>query len=174
MGMIRHTGLFPKATEEEIERTKFLLKKYTSMRMLMNDFEEHSHELQQIAIDGEVARRIAPEDLHADKTANAVILLEKQRWVYEQYRFYTSQLQRAVELIRDEDIKKTVHYRYIKGHSFKQTMLYLRSIMSDSTIKRKLNEGIAITADVLKLFGFFDQDTEERLVGQAAYSTEGG
>ncbi len=54
MGMTRHTGLFPKATEE-VERKKI-----------------------SAAIDGEVARRIDP-----DKTANAVILLEKQRWVYE-------------------------------------------------------------------------------------------
>lgn len=29
--------------------------------------------------DGEAARRINQEDLHADKTANATILIEKQR-----------------------------------------------------------------------------------------------
>jgi len=46
------------------------------------------------------------EDLHADKTANATILIEKQRWVYKQYKFYTQQLQRAFGLIQDEDERK--------------------------------------------------------------------
>ncbi|WP_246021277.1 hypothetical protein [Paenibacillus lentus] len=87
--------LFPTANEQEIQRTKFLLGKYTSMISLMRDFEENEQDLKQVAIDGEVARRIDQEDLHADKTANAAILIEKQRWVYQQYKLYTQQLRRA-------------------------------------------------------------------------------
>ncbi|WP_254778058.1 hypothetical protein [Paenibacillus sp. cl141a] len=98
--------LFPKANKAEIQRTKFLLGKYKEMTMLMQDFEKFQQDLKQVAIDGEAARRIDQEDLHADKTANATILIEKQRWVYKQYKFYTQQLQRAFGLIQDEDERK--------------------------------------------------------------------
>ncbi|WP_227011456.1 hypothetical protein [Paenibacillus lutimineralis] len=70
-------GAFSEASEQEIQRTKFLLGKYKEMTMLMQDFEGYERELKQVAIDGEVARRIDQEDLHADKTANATIMIEK-------------------------------------------------------------------------------------------------
>lgn len=153
--------LFPKATEEEIQRTKFLLGKYTEMIALIKDFQEHEQELKQVAIDGEVARRIDQEDLHADKTANATILIEKQRWVYQQYKFYTQQLRRAWGLIQDDDAKRAVEYRYILGYSAKETVLFFRHSMSDSTIRRKLTDGTESIANTLKLIGFFEQDNEE-------------
>lgn len=95
--------LFPKANELESQRTKFLLGKYKSMKLLMDDNENNSKVMQMIGIDGEVARRIDSEELYADKTANAVILMDKQRWVYEQYQLYTSAIQRAVRLIQDKE-----------------------------------------------------------------------
>src|SRR5690606_13778302 len=97
MAMVQ-SELFPVANKKEIERTKFWLEKYTHMVKIMFDFEQNEKAMQQVAIDGEVARHIDQEDLHADKTANAVILLEKQRWVYKQYSYYTRQLQRAAAL----------------------------------------------------------------------------
>ncbi|MGI2294155.1 hypothetical protein [Paenibacillus sp. GXUN7292] len=159
--MVWQTELFPKASKTEIQRTKFLLSKYKSMKLLMADFEQNEDEMQQVAIDGEVARRIDEEDLHADKTANAVVLMEKQRWVYQQYRFYTRQLQRAAALIQDEEAGKAVQFRYLDGYSFKETVLFFRNSMSDSTIRRKLTEGTASIANTLKLFGFFEQDDAE-------------
>ncbi|GIP54282.1 MULTISPECIES: hypothetical protein [Paenibacillus] len=59
-----------------------LLGKYKEMMMLMQDFDEHEEELKQTAVVGGTARQIDQEDLYADKTANAAILIEKQRWVY--------------------------------------------------------------------------------------------
>lgn len=153
--------LFPTASEQEIQRTKFLLGKYKQMTMLMQDFERHEKELKQVAIDGEVARRIDQEDLHADKTANATILIEKQRWVYQQYKFYTQQLFRAWGLIQDPDEKRAVDFRYIQGYSRKETLLFFRHSMSDSTIKRKIDEGVESVANTLKLMGFFEQDDAE-------------
>jgi hypothetical protein len=142
MAMVWQTELFPTATDTEVRRTKFLLGKYKGMKLLMDDFEKYEEELLQVAVDGEVARRIDAEDLHADKTANAAILAEKQRWVYEQYRFYTRQIKRAVSLIQDEEASKAVRYRYLEGYSFTETVLFFRKSMSDSTIRRKLAEGI--------------------------------
>ncbi len=153
--------LFPTASEQEIQRTKFLLGKYTHMIALMKDFEKYEEELKQVAIDGEAARRIDQEDLHADKTANATILIEKQRWVYKQYQFYTKQLLRAWTLIQDPEAKQAVDYRYIQGHSFKETILFFRHGISESTIRRKLVEGIEVMANTLLLMGFFEQDHAE-------------
>ncbi|MEK4976262.1 hypothetical protein [Bacillus sp. FSL K6-6540] len=113
-------ALFPKANKAEIQRTKFLLGKYKEMTMLMQDFEKFEQDLKQVAIDGEAARRIDQEDLHADKTANATILIEKQRWVYQQYQFYTHQLRRAISLIQDDDERKAIDYRYMQGYSYKE------------------------------------------------------
>lgn len=156
--MVWQTELFPTASEGEIRRTKFLLGKYKSMRLLMADFEQHEEDLRQVAVDGEVARRIDAEDLYADKTANAAVLAEKQRWVYEQYKFYTSQLQRAVALIQDEEAVRAIRYRYMEGYSFKETVLFFKNSMSDSTVRRKLAEGTESIANTLKLLGFFERD----------------
>lgn len=153
--------LFPKASKQEIQRTKFLLGKYKHMMILIQDFEENEIELKQVAIDGEAARRIDQEDLHADKTANATILIEKQRWVYQQYQFYTHQLRRAWSLIQDPEEKRAIEYRYIKGYSPKETLLFFRHSMSDSTIRRKIIDGAESMAESLKLMGFFEQDDVE-------------
>ncbi|GGH17206.1 hypothetical protein [Paenibacillus segetis] len=162
MAMVWGQGeLFPTANKQEIQRTKFLLGKYTNMISLMRDFEQFEEDLRQVAIDGEVARRIDQDDLHADKTANATILIEKQRWVYQQYKFYTDQLRRAWALIQDVDEKRANEYRYIQGYSPKETLLFFRRSMSDSTIRRKIDDGIESMANSLKLMGFFEQDDAE-------------
>ncbi|WP_410770996.1 hypothetical protein [Fontibacillus sp. BL9] len=153
--------LFPKASKQEIQRTKFLLMKYKEMTILMQDFENYEEELKQTAVDGETARRIDQEDLHADKTANAAILIEKQRWVYQQYKFYTQQLRRAWGLILDFEEKRAIDYRYIQGYSRKETLLFFRHSMSDSTIRRKIDDGVVSIANTLKLIGFFEQDISE-------------
>lgn len=153
--------LFPTASKQEIQRTKFLLKKYKEMMMLMQDFEKYEEDLKQVAVDGEAARRIDQEDLHADKTANAAILIEKQRWVYQRYQFYTQQLRRAWALILDDDQKRAVDYRYIQGYSYKETLLFFRRSLSDSTIRRNIADGVESMANTLKLIGFFEQDDAE-------------
>lgn len=159
--MVWQADLFPVASKGEVRRTKFLLGKYKHMITLMEDFEKHEADLMQVAVDGEVARRIDQEDLHADKTANAAILAEKQRWVYQQYKFYTSHLQRAAALIQDVDARQAVDYRFLKGYRFKETLLFFRHSMSDSTIRRKLEEGAEAVANTLKLLGFFERDSAE-------------
>ncbi len=156
--MVWQSELFPKATKVEIQRTKFLLSKYRSMELLMADFEKHEEDMRQVAIDGEVARRIEQEDLHADKTANATILAEKQRWVYQQYSFYTRQLRRAAALIQEDEARKAIEFRYMKGYSFTETVLFFRQSMSDSTIRRRLADGTESIANTLKLIGFFERD----------------
>lgn len=60
--------IFARASKQGIQRTKFLLDKYTDMVSLMRDFERFEQDLNQTGIDGETARRIDQTDLNADKT----------------------------------------------------------------------------------------------------------
>jgi DNA-directed RNA polymerase specialized sigma24 family protein len=158
MAMVWQTELFPTATDAEVQRTKFLLDKTLQMKSLITEFERFEEEMRMVAVDGEVARRIDAEDLHADKTANAAILAEKQRWVNEQYKFYTRQLLRAVALIQNGEEREVVTLRYLKGYSFKEIVFHYMNRMSESTVRRNLKEGEKSVANSLKLFGFFEQD----------------
>lgn len=150
--------LFPTASETEIQRTKFLLCKFKSMSLLMSDYEGFTRDMQQVAIDGEVTRRIDQDELHADKVANAVILMEKQRWVYEQYRLRTNMMIRAHGLILVDDIKKAVRFRYFEGYSLKETCLFFGYDEKSSTIRGWIDAGIVTIANSLKLLGFFEMD----------------
>ncbi|SEP18478.1 hypothetical protein SAMN04487895_12738 [Paenibacillus sophorae] len=154
-------ALFPVASKAEIARTKALLQEYRKMRIVMDEYENHRKEMEQVAIDGEVARRIDQDELHADKTANAVLLAEKQRWVYGQYQLRATALTRAHSLILDDDVKKATKYRFFEGYSMKETCLFFGYDEKDSTIKRRVREGITVIANNMKLLGFFDKDGEK-------------
>jgi len=150
--------LFPSATEKDIKRTKFLLGKYVSMVSIMHDYELHAKDLAQAAVDGESARRIDGDEYYANKTANAVILTEKQRWVYEKYREVTAHVRRAHGLIIDFEERQVVEYRYLEGHSYTETVLaFEKQGMPEATVKRRLNDGIEAIAGSLKLWGALEE-----------------
>lgn len=152
--------LFALATKEEVQHTKFLLEKYNSMVSQMNDFERFEKEMSQVAVDGESARRIDSEEYDANKTANAVILMEKQRWVYQEYSFYTSMLLRAFGLITDEEVQRVIDLRFFQGLSRNRTIWALSGTgWSPSTIDRRQEEGITSIANTLRMYGFFDRET---------------
>lgn len=152
--------VFATATKEEIQKTKFLLSKYASMVSLMEDYEKYQAELAQVGIDGEVARRIEQDEYYSNKTVNALILMEKQKWVYEEYAVYTRMLRRAYELILDEEVKQVIGYRYMQGLSRNATIMYLRKHgWSDRTVDRRIESGIEMIANSLKVLGFFDRES---------------
>ncbi|TVX93031.1 hypothetical protein [Paenibacillus agilis] len=160
MAMVWGQGeLFAVANKEEIARTKFLLEKYIDMVSLIQDFEIYEKELQQVGIDGEVARRIDQEDLYADKSSNAVLLMEKQRWVYKEYVFYTMTLKRAIGIIRTPEARKAIEFRYIHGLSRGEAISKIKSDgYSDSTVDRRVEKGIEAIANTLKTWGFFERE----------------
>lgn len=153
--------LFAIANKVEVEQTEFYLGKYKSMTLFMTDFENYEREMKQVAIDGEVARRIDQEDLHADKTANAVILSEKQKWVYNQYRKFKTMIDRAHGQIIDEDAKEAIGIRFIQGYSRKETIMFMRRGVAHSTVDRRIDDGIVSIANTLKLSGFFEEISEK-------------
>ncbi|WP_018753644.1 hypothetical protein [Paenibacillus sanguinis] len=62
---------------------------------------------------------------------------------------------------RDPEAKQAVDYRYIQGYSYKETLLFFRRSLSDSTIRRKIGEGMESVAESLKIMGLFEQDDAE-------------
>jgi hypothetical protein len=49
----------------------------------------------------------------------------------------------------------------MQGYSYKETLLFFRHGLSDSTIRWKISEGTESMANNLKLMGFFEQDDAE-------------
>ncbi|URJ36584.1 hypothetical protein MF625_001002 [Paenibacillus polymyxa] len=158
MAMVWEQGeLFAEASKEEIKQTEFYLGKYKLMTLFMSDYENYQREMAQVAIDGEVARRIDQTDLHADKTANATILDEKQKWVYNQYRKFRFMINRAHSQIIDPEVKEAIDIRFIQGYSRKETILFMRRGTAHSTVDRRIAEGIKSIANTLKVMGFFEE-----------------
>lgn len=149
--------LFTEASEEEIAETEFYLERYKDMTIFIDDFKKFEEEMAQVAIDGESARRLSADELHADKTANAVILTEKQKWMYERYRVYTFMIMRAFNLIRDKEIKEVMNARYIQGYSRKETIMFTRRGTAASTVDRYIERGIKMIANSLHQMGFFEE-----------------
>ncbi|WP_227011455.1 hypothetical protein [Paenibacillus lutimineralis] len=64
-------------------------------------------------------------------------------------------------MIQDDDERKAVDYRYMQRYSYKETLLFYRHGLSDSTIRRKIADGTESMANTLKLMGFFKQNDAE-------------
>lgn len=153
--------LFAKASKAEIQTTEFYLSKFKMMQLFMSDFEKYEKEMAQVAIDGEAARRIDQDDLHADKTANAVILNEKQKWIYGRYKLFTIMILRAHNQIIDSEVKEAIDIRFIKGYSRKETIMFIRHGTAASTVDRRIADGIEAIANTLRLMGFFEEIQKE-------------
>jgi hypothetical protein len=115
--------LFPQATADEIKKTKSLLAGYRKMKANVVEFE-----------------RIGLENL-----------APKQRMTYNACARTVQEIERAVRLILDPEVRQIVEHRYIRGERRKVTVLRFSS-MHEATVDRKLNEGIESVANSLKLF----------------------
>jgi membrane carboxypeptidase/penicillin-binding protein len=148
--------LFSKASPEEQKLALLWLKKYRDLELIVRDYEEHAAEYSQTAVDGEMARRISSEEYYANKTANAVIIAEGQRKLYEEAHTIVTTLRRSVNLILDEEARKAVYCRYIEGFTYKETLLFLKRREKSSTLDRRLKTGIVTVANVLGDWGFYE------------------
>jgi hypothetical protein len=159
------TELFPEVDESELTKVLFLLNQYPLMRLRIQDYEEHEHDLELTAIEGEVARRISSDEYYANKTANTFILKQKRQWVYNEYKWMTAQIERSHRLIIDRDFqkaeeeRKAVRHRYLEGHAMKDVFSFFpRSGLSKRTIERRLHCGIIKIANNMKLNGILERE----------------
>ncbi|CAM3684843.1 hypothetical protein [Marinicrinis lubricantis] len=63
-------------------------------------------------------------------------------------------IEAACRVIIDEDSKKIIEMRYMDGMAYKIIVMRYESIMSESTVNRRLIEGIESVARTLKMLGY--------------------
>lgn len=74
----------------------------------------------------------------------------KQQDKLNKYEGLIQDIDRAIRLILDPDVKKMIELRYIQGERHKVVVLRF-GLMHPSTVDRKMYEGIASVANSLKL-----------------------
>lgn len=87
------------------------------------------------------------KELNACNSADSVKKLE-----IEIYKEMLRNVEKAVGLITDEEIRAITHYRFILGFP-RQGVLYKFSLITERTVDRKIAEGVETVADTLKLWG---------------------
>lgn len=113
---------FPEATMEEIQAVKSLLRRYPVMRHTVDSLSK-------------ISKRTL-----------------KQEAVLQAYLDKIVNIELAVNLIMDEEIKRIIKFRFIKGNPRKSAVIRFNMI-TDRTIDRKVNEGIISIANTLKILG---------------------
>jgi hypothetical protein len=116
--------LFPLATPEEIKVAKSLLSRYRRMAAAVEEFERHG------------VNDLAPKALAR----------------YNAYKLALRRTDQAIRLIADDDIRRMIEFRYIKGQSHAVTIGRF-NLWHPSTVDRKINRGIESVANTLSMWG---------------------
>lgn len=113
--------LFPRATEAHLEAAKRDLEKYQKAKLLCFEFEKKGIE------------KLKP----------------KQQELYFECKEVIEELELAVRIIQDPEVRDVMKYRYIDGHPYTVTIEHFTRMMDDRTVDRKLNCGIESVAESL-------------------------
>ncbi|MWC26648.1 hypothetical protein [Paenibacillus sp. MMS18-CY102] len=115
--------LFPLATPDEIKAAKSILSRYRRMQAVVDDIDRNG-------LDG-----LAPKALA----------------IYNAYKLKLHRTDRAIRLIADDDIRRMIEFRYIKGQSHSVTIGRF-NLWHRSTVDRKINRGIEAVANTLSMW----------------------
>jgi len=117
--------LYPSATKADRQGAKALLRKYRKNKAIVNEFD-----------------KIGADKLAPDK-----------RIIYNTALKRVNDVERAVRLILDPEIRDMIEHKYIRGDIRRHKDTVSRfSLWDQSTVGRKLNEGIESVAESIKLF----------------------
>ncbi|MBO7744169.1 MULTISPECIES: hypothetical protein [Paenibacillus] len=75
---------------------------------------------------------------------------------YEKLNKKVQMIESLIDLIGDEEIKKIIAFRYLKGQPHKITVLHFAGMYSDSTIDRRIITGITELIIAAKVTGNFE------------------
>ncbi|MCF2717858.1 hypothetical protein LWE69_11775 [Paenibacillus sp. UKAQ_18] len=114
--------LFPTANRSDMQLARSLLNRYTRMRK---------------TVDSLSAR-------------NAIG--EKERLVMEEYRRKIEAVEMAVSLIMDDNVRRVMEFRFIRGNTRWGTVSRFSSI-TDRSVDRRIVRGVESVAETLKLIG---------------------
>lgn len=143
-------------SQEKIIQTKALLMRYKELKLTIEDYENYKEEIEATIYESEVTRRIEQDSLYADKTANAVLLAQRQKEAAEECAFFKKSIDRAITLISNDVEKEAVYLRFIKGMSFKELSYKISGLPKCSTAQRRMRRGIKSIASTLDEWGVLD------------------
>ncbi|WJH28434.1 hypothetical protein N6H13_25925 [Paenibacillus sp. CC-CFT742] len=114
--------LFPNASDEDVEFAKSLLHRYTRMKSTSQQLEKKEQ------------------------------LTDKEKQVMSEYQHKTGCIEMAVSLIVDDNVRRVMEFRFIRGNPRWGTIKRFSSV-TDRSIDRRIVRGIESVAETLKLIG---------------------
>ncbi|WP_154116967.1 hypothetical protein [Paenibacillus monticola] len=72
---------------------------------------------------------------------------------YKDFAGKVREINRAFELIEDDEVMAIIKHRYVNARKHKLTLLTYTATTSTATINRRIGVGVATIADHLKLAG---------------------
>lgn len=123
MGAVVQMEIWPSVTAEDKEATKDLLDKYPLM-----------------------CRRIEVLSLKENLSHDEKITLQRDKRT-------KSEIEAGFKLILDEEVRRILEHRYLKGTKHKYTIVRFHNSTSPSTINRRIGAGVKTIAECLKLAG---------------------
>lgn len=123
MGAVEQMEIWPSVTEEDVKAAKELLQTYPLMCRRIEVYSQKGN--------------LSPKE--------SMRLIEDKR--------KKAEIEAGFKLILDDQVKRILEYRYIKGNKHKYTRIRFEPTYSTSTINRRIDEGVRIIAECLKLSG---------------------
>ncbi|NOU63166.1 hypothetical protein GC096_03780 [Paenibacillus sp. LMG 31461] len=114
-------SLFPTANAADVKKMRTDLDKYKKIKKNKEDLEKH-HDIEVLK--------------HSD--------------VYRKLETLVAKIERAYNLILEQDVKEIIHYRFIEGHDRFETIC--KFDLCERSIDRKILEGIESIANTFKLW----------------------
>ncbi|SLJ92740.1 MULTISPECIES: hypothetical protein [unclassified Paenibacillus] len=105
--------------------------------------------------DAEATIKLLREDYPQWKASKSVfetmrVLTPEQKGKYDAYNEKISVVDMAIRTIKDDEARRIIEHRFIKGGKWKHTVINFRSVMSERTVDRRITEGIRCVANTLK------------------------
>ncbi|ETT33289.1 hypothetical protein [Paenibacillus sp. FSL R5-808] len=122
MGAVEQMEIFPSITDDDKVAAKYLLQRYGRMIGIVRGL------------------------------AKKKLLTEKECQVYSEYSKKTEALEMAVSLIIDDNVRRVMEFRFIRGNSRWGTVKRFNFI-TDRSIDRRIVRGVESVAETLKLIG---------------------
>ncbi|MNL06605.1 hypothetical protein D3C87_1272450 [compost metagenome] len=90
--------------------------------------------------------------------AHKTTLTEQMQRVYMEAKDEIENIELAVNLIQDPEIKRIIEHRFFKLRRYSKTIIFfMGNGMSESTIDRCIDRGVLSIADSLKLWGYLSK-----------------
>ena len=167
---IMQLSFFDDVTEEDIRKTKWLLRRYTDMIDICKNYEIAQKEMQNglsayelLCAEGTVARKESPEDTYSNIPVNALVLKDKRHVIYLFYKRITNIIRQVVANIRDPHEALIARLLFLEGMRYLKAQEYLEKgyrkdiyPISATTFAEKRRKAIANIANSLKINGTLD------------------